>query len=297
MKDNLIITGAGRHVHSFKNCTLSGLMFFVKPSLVSSNPRPLNTAWDLMRISVKDNSGVGTAVDVLPPVFTLGDIAKIQTVENQALLVNYQELLPNVTGTYAVPLMFGTNKVLKGDNSIDVSVLIQVFTNFLEVEVAPIYSIGLESHKYVIEELELDKTKTRQTLSLGSSVDKIIYLGDLSKITRAKLSSDIFSFEKEAKEMFVRNHKPYDTGNAVVYANGNPFLLASRSETSPALNGVKMELDFESLPATNKLYIVRKITTPEIAREFIEKSEEHQAENLQKIRLSSVEDSCGCKHS
>lgn len=291
--DNLLITQAGRHKHSFKDCTLQGLAFLVKASLDNAVIRDLKDIWDDLTISIKDNSDTNNPVDVLPPAFTLENMIMVQNAKELAKIANIKALPLNSTTTYFVPFSFDTNKVLKGDDqSIDVTVLVDSFTNFLQIQVVPIYGIGLEAFKYVIEELELDESKKRQRISIGRSVDSVIYQGDFEKIDRVKLESDILNFEKDSKELLQIGTQPFADLSSH-YSKSIPHVLAQRTATSPTMSNVDLELDFSTVPSGHKLYIIRKITTPEVAQVFSQKVQEHEQENMQKIRLSSLND-CNC---
>lgn len=283
--DKMIIDKAGRHTHSFKNGTISGLMFIIKHKTLIGF-----SFAESVSLSIKDKSDLNNPIDVLPSLINLKKVFDIQN-SNSNYFVSIVKETEQQIDYLRIPFSFGSNKVLKAEQSIDVSIEFSSFSNVELFEVVPIYSIGLESDKYFIEELELDKLKTRQKISLGSWIDSLVYIGDSSLINRFKLNSDILNFEKSKIELFNFSNDKYETFREP----SDSFLLASRTPTSPPLGNVTVELDFESLPPNNNLYVIRRITTPEISQSFSIKSAEHQSENYQKIRKADLAD-CTCKN-
>ncbi|MDX9791813.1 MAG: hypothetical protein RBT61_13365 [Candidatus Kapabacteria bacterium] len=283
MVQNLYLGQKGRISEKFEDTTLNGVLIMVTGKTPATVAMLQN-----IKLQIIDNSDLSNSVNMLPPNMDLSELRNL-VFQND---LKAQDNFSNATAfKWIIPFAFGTHKNLKDGGNLRLDCQVTDDTNFTSVEIAPMYSIGVETSKFLIEKLDLDNTKTEHVLKLGKSVDRVVYLGDTSKIDEIVWKSNIFEFTKKIQEL-----EAYPKDSALTYGTGTPLPLVDRkfSVMVPPMNDCNLTIRQNASASNQSVYVFRQITTPEIARNFSIKTDEHTAENIAIVRGTSVGNSCGC---
>ncbi|MBA4155559.1 hypothetical protein [Flavobacterium sp.] len=290
----IIIPKNQRQFDTFQNETISGILITVKTDAVLT--RDMLEGLQIMIHDTLDNTKVH---QITPNNFGMHFLASIVFSNNRPLMERTTLVSKSIQGEtqYLLPFYFGTNKVLKNGKGLYVEVKNSGLTGSLldvTVTVETIPSIGLKAFDLSIERYTLDSNKSNHTLKLGSNVSQVVYIPSPAfsqsyEIDEVEIHSDKLNCELSARQLYNQINNSYEPDTA--YKKTAIDLI---KENIP-LNNVTVELDLIDSQAGREIFIVRKITTPEIANELIKKTDEHNAENIATIKRTDLSTACGCK--
>lgn len=199
--------------------------------------------------------------------------------------------------TYNLPFYFGTNEVLKDGEELLVEVQNKGLAGALakdedvQLIVETIPSIGLKTFNLVVERIKLPNDRTSHDLSLGSDVQKVIYIAGPDDSDYPLQSIDVRSdkLENEWSQNVIYNQLNETVEPDTSYSGTPIFLL---SPPLP-LNELRMKIDFDAVGGDRTVLVVKRVITPQIANKLVTKSAIHNAENMQHIKMSATTN-CSC---
>lgn len=190
---------------------------------------------------------------------------------------------------YQLFVPFGTALNLKGSLGLyiecDNKILAPNTSTLITIETVP--TIGVQSFFPKYEVLELEPMRTEHDLNLGSNVAAVIYCGNKSAaapydVVEVTAFSD--KLNTEMTDTIVYNQlQTSPTSQDRDYEGTAIYLLNSSAHT---LNDLRLKLKFKNVLGGRKLLILRKIVDTQILSNLVQKSQEHQIENVAQVRTN-----------
>lgn len=281
----LLINPSEKRLMVVENETVSGILITFD---TTHNLATLMEAIAVNDISISTTLD-GKKTDVIIPKMSLLELHAI-VFANNAVLSKKTFQTPRAFGInncFQLPFTFKTPLNLKAGEGLfiecDNKPLSAGTSTVLTIETIP--TIGVKQFQPSYELITLEATKLTHDLVLENNVTRVIYLGNANAdapydVEEVTVKSDKLNAEFSDSLIY---SQLLETVEPDTDYEGTPINLI---DSRQILNNVNVKLKFSNALLGRKLIIVRNVVTARTLTNLVQKSQEHQQENLQSIKAN-----------